>query len=317
MNSIYSILTLILLLAGSSIVIDGCSIRFSPKPEGTLSLSITDAPAQQVSQVLVTLSHIEIFQDDGSSQRIELDDLEINNLLNLDGDNALRIIRREEVPAGDFESLRIYFSRGNSNQVTERGGGQFPLLLPGQQPGNLREAYLESATDFTVADNQHQHLTIDIDLLRGLHKPDPGYYRLIPALRLIENANAGSIEGEVDPALVTAADCNNDNAADEGRGIGNLVYLYEDHDALTGDIYLDQNARPLSAGNPVTVAAVQQLAGESEYRYTVGFLPAGDYTLAFTCQGLSDQPLAQDSLRFDRSYNLSVTAGSRLEQDIQ
>lgn len=317
MHMLYSLLMVFLLLAGSSIVVDGCSVRFDAKPEGELDLFVTDAPAEQVSQVRVTLSRVELEEDDGSLQELDLDNTEISNLLALRGEDAEHILRRAVIPAGRYRSLRIYFSdQTGANRVIELAGGEFPLLFASQSSGAGSEGFLEISTDFDIPEDGRRRLTLDIDLLRGLTKPEPGFYRLIPVLRLVDNDQSGSFFGDVEATLINADDCDNDNAADEGRGRGNLVYVYEGHDQTVGDIHIDQNGDPLNDNNPLTVAPVRRAVGDSLWQYEVGFLPAGDYTLAFTCQGLSEAPLTLQALRFDRTLNASVSSGGRVRRNI-
>ena len=313
-----ALLAAMLLMAGSSIVVDGCSIRFSSKPEGELDLSITDAPVEYLEQVTIALTRVELRQSDGSTQRINTGPTNIDNLLELQGEASEQIVRRASLPAGDYDRLRLYFSNeSGANRVVLRTGGEYPLLLPGQSLANLPEAYLEVRQNFSIPENERLRLTLDIDLLRGLVRPETAYYRLRPVLRLVDNSEVGVLYGDVVASRVDATDCDNDNAANDGRSIGNLVYLFSGHDATPGDIHLDQNGQPVGGDNPITVVPVRLDSLTGHYRYEAAFLPAGRYTLAFTCQGLSERPNAEDQIRFDRRYNVTVSAGQRTRRNVE
>ena len=83
-----------------------------------------------------------------------------------------------------------------------------------------------------------------------------------------------------------------------------------------GDIYINASGRPINNNrrNPETVANVQ-LSG-SEYRYELGFIPEGEYTLAFTCHALRDFPNSQQNagtVAFSSRQNVTVRSGETAE----
>ena len=117
-------------------------------------------------------------------------------------------------------------------------------------------------------------------------------------------------------ALVTAGYCTSDNAADQGRSLGNNVYLYRGTGINLGDIYTNRAGTPIGSRNPYATAQVTKDTGGSEYSFEFGFIPAGSYTLAFTCQGMADEPMRQDSLRFDARQEVVVEAEEVLELEL-
>ena len=42
------------------------------------------------------------------------------------------------------------------------------------------------------------------------------------------------------------------------------------------------------------------------YEYQLDFIEPGDYTIAFTCQALDDDPETDDDIEFAESANISV-----------
>ena len=108
----------------------------------------------------------------------------------------------------------------------------------------------------------------------------------------------GSLSGTVADAL-TMGDCSSD-----AEGNGNLVYVYAGYNATVGDMG--------SANSPLVTAPVkvdEDMAGA--YRYTVRY--PGQYTVAFTCQGLDDNPdtdeVGANEIAFAGSVNGDVAAG--------
>lgn len=53
----------------------------------------------------------------------------------------------------------------------------------------------------------------------------------------------------------------------------------------------------------------------ANYTYTAGFLTAGGYTVAFTCQGANDDPATDDTLAFLAAANVTVEAGTTVQVD--
>ena len=63
--------------------------------------------------------------------------------------------------------------------------------------------------------------------------------------------------------------------------------------------------------DPLTTATVSYGDDSNRWAFEIGFVPAGDYTLAFTCDATLDSPDSDDSglVAFSDSVNVSVVAG--------
>mgnify|MGYP000215171343 CR=1 FL=1 len=237
-------------------------------------------------------------------------------LLALSGDLAAPLLASTEVPAGDYNYIRVYVQAGSpASEVEVDSGGIFDLLLPGQQTGNDNR-FLQLVSGFTVPAGGRADFTIDIDLRKALTKPsDKDHYLLRPALRLINNVDVGTLSGSVDSALLQDASCTNDIAADEGV----TVYLYRDGSEPLGDINVDEvgeGDHPVDDAdgfvdeiNPIATAAVKQNQNTGVYEYTLGFIPDGSYRVALTCQSLNDMPDTDEGLAFLQQARVSIVAG--------
>ena len=157
--------------------------------------------------------------------------------------------------------------------------------------------------------------TIDVELRKALTKPNgQNHYLLRPSLRLVNNAEVGTIEGTVDAPLINDPSCTNSTADDEGHS----VYLYSGNDADIGDVNVnatgegdhdtDDTDGVAPETNPLTLANVKFDTNTAEYRYQIGFVAAGDYTVAFTCQSLDDLPESDENIAFVGASNIQVTA---------
>lgn len=267
---------------------------------GSFSLALTDGPVDSANQVVVDFSGVSIKPVNGGVIEFLFDESRQIDLLQLQGTASAVIISDEMVPAGTYEWIRLHVNAEHDDVLDsfiELGdGSQLELRVPsGSQSG------LKLVQGFTVAAGGSSNFTIDFDLRKSITNP-PGLPGAIlkPALRLIDNVEVGSIAGVVDSNLV-AQEC-----IDAGVNAG-AVYIYSGADAMPMDM---QGADT----DPLTSALVSY--GETnEYVYELGFLPAGDYTLAYTCGSADDNPETVDSIAFMGAATVTVVAGSQAEYD--
>ena len=57
------------------------------------------------------------------------------------------------------------------------------------------------------------------------------------------------------------------------------------------------------------VTLVDPLAAIASYKYTVAFLPAGNYTVAYTCDASIDTLESGDEVQFISTSNVTIVAG--------
>lgn len=306
-------LPLAIVLSALTAALAGCNSDDSPAM-GRVSFSITDAPVDDVSRVQLTVTALSLKPANGSAVMLTLETpLIIENLLDLQGGNAVALLGPERVPAGRYNWVRLYVTPGGTDSfVVDDTGGTHDLLIPGQQSTNPHSRYVQLVSGFVVPAGGSADFTIDVDLRRALTLPSSGdEYFLRPALRIVDNSDAGAIEGTVDDQLIQGEACT----ADVATGAGNAVYLYSGHNALTEDIYLDDLGLPLAPGNPVSVTPVKQ-NDDGSWGYLFAYVSPGDYTVAFTCQANGDEPAVDDTLLMEDATNVTVTANATTTADL-
>jgi hypothetical protein len=282
---------------------------------GQLNLAITDAAVESADKVLVQFTGIEIKPTEGSSVTMELegdsqtciellDEIEPSStpegeptvrcidLLELQGSKNTLLLRDETVPAGDYNWVRLGVNaeRGvmDSIIVLDTGAEESLWIPSGSQSG------LKLNGGFRILAGETNDLVIDFDLRKSVNNPQ-GFpdYRLKPSLRLVNlNDNgAGSISGTIQASLLGGDECTEDAYA---------VYIYSGDDVTIGD--------EGSENAPLTSATVA-LDGESGlWSYEAGFLPPGDYTVAFTCEAENDDPeIGGEELNFYESADSPTT----------
>lgn len=260
---------------------------------GSFSLALTDGPVDSANQVVVEFSGVSIKPAVGDVIEFMFDEPLQIDLLQLQGTASEFIITEETVPAGEYEWIRLHVNAEHDSildSFIELGdGSQLELRIPsGSETG------LKLVQGFTLAADGHANFTIDFDLRKSVTNPPglPGAL-LKPALRLIDNLKVGSIIGSVDANLVAQ------HCADAGSNAG-AVYVY----AGAGVVPVDMRGEE---GDPLTSALVS-FGEQAEYRYEAGFLTEGEYTLAYTCGSLVDDPEQVDELFFVGAVDVMVVA---------
>ena len=289
------------LLAAASVALTGCGGSGSSDMTGTtgfLSLGVSDGPVDDALKVCIEFNEIEI-KGDGPPETIILSDPNDPdhpdyaptsvNLLDFQGGNAAPILINHQLPAGDYQWIRLGIDaeRGGSGG----GGGdsgegvecedEGSYIVMKDKDRSVHNLYVPSSANnglklvggFTVPANGSLNLTADFDLRKSITAPpglDPDI-KMRPTIRLVNNNEVGTLTGEVHPDLAMAADCDP------------WVYVFDVGTEPNGIVDGDEDEN-----DPVATAMVKGQPEDApvEYHYTIGFLLAGDYDVAFTCDDL-------------------------------
>jgi hypothetical protein len=265
---------------------------------GRLSLAVTDAPVDDARAVVIQFRGVAFKREGMGSETVT--DLDPSprqiDLLQFQDGRAAILLDNVTLPAGRYEWLRLIVdSEPNVRDsfVTLDSGAECELRVPsGAESGLKLNGGVTLPADGNVA------LTVDFDLRKSIHAP-PGQrgsgldctqaLLMRPTLRLVDNANVGAIAGHVDAALVTA-------------GCLPKVYVFEGANAAADDI--EESTQTTPDVDPTMVATVNVVNGVTRYDYRASFVPAGTYTVAYTCG--DDDPTDDDTLTFVQPQNATV-----------
>jgi hypothetical protein len=257
----------------------------------------TDAPSNaSATSVEVNLLGLDFRREDGTDRTLEFSNPQVVNLLDLETGDPMRLFTDEDLPAGHYIGVRLLFdSDEDPNQVTT-STGEFPIVL-------ADDAFASVA--FTVEESSgtnsggNKSLSLLLDLRQSLSFDGVAEeYTLTTHVRVVPANDAAQVQGNV------LVDCTETGSLDT---IG-AVYLFSDHDVEPDD--LDGFGVEPFATTRVTAS------GTGGFLYTLRFLPADDYTLAFTCRGNRDDVSVDDDLDFSRVQNISLSDGQTLQRDI-
>lgn len=265
--------------AGLGLLLGGC--------DGTLTADLaTDPPADTaIRSVQVNLLGLDLRKSDGTSATLEFNSGELVDLLDLRDGDPLRLFTNEDLPVGSYTGVRLLFDADERENAVTNSDGDIPLVL-------AEGAY--AAVDFSVEDQKSstEKLSLVLDLRQSLsYDKAKKEYTLTPLLRSVSSDDAARIEG-----VVTVA-CPLGTLLVPGEA----VYLFAGTNVSPDD--LDGARAEPFATTSVTRSVTTALV------YSLRFLPAGDYTLAFTCNGYEDELGVDDALLFRNVTNVRINRG--------
>lgn len=246
-----------------------------------MNLGVTDGPVDSASSVVVSFTGVEMQPSGGGkSITINFSAPKTIDLLQEQNGNEASLLTGESVPAGHYDWIRLMLSEAAdgtvANSYIEINGAQYPLMIP-----SGAETGLKLVQGFTMTANQVANFTVDFLLQQSITGP-PGQtsggtqdYILKPALRLIDNVQAGTISGTV--ALSTLQ--SNAACLSGYSGSGPLPNAH---------VYIFSGSVTPSSSLTAVVEPQITLSASGSYSYSQPFLLAGGYTLAVTCTSTSN-----------------------------
>lgn len=274
-------------VAALTTALAACGGGSSGDSTGSMSLDVTDAPTDKFTKVEITFTGVTLQPADGQAIEFTFDEPKTLDLLQLQGGETAPLLNEEEVPAGEYEWIRLTLDVDNS--FVYEGDVQYTLFVPsGAQTG------LKLVSGFTVAQGGSTNFTIDFDARKSIVDPQGNVadYFLKPALRLIDNLEAGSIAGTVDASTVIQTECT------DASTYSGMVYVFEGADATPDDLGSENEA--------LVAVPVSDEDNLGTYTYKAAFLSAGEYTVSYSCD--TDDNEVDEELTFVGTQNVTVEA---------
>jgi len=289
---------LIVTIASLALLLSACgSDSSSDSNNGTLSISLTDAPLDEASKVVIHFTKVLVHGGDGIDTEVTITDPLTGaegrsiDLMALQGNNSV-VLFEQALAAGTYSWMRLDLDLDVSKSYIElTDGSQHALDCTSCETSGYK-----LNNSFSVENEVVMAYTLDFDLRKSITVAGNNY-KLRPTLRMIATAESGHLSGEVDATLISEL----------GGVEGCAVYVYEGDDISPHDIYVPENAAvPNDQNNPVATANVDAVT----FEYTVGFLVAGNYTAALTCDAEEDDVLVQNqNLLFHGVENVVIESG--------
>jgi hypothetical protein len=254
--------------------------------EGRVTLSVADAPVDSVDAVVVQFSGVTFVRDDGERQTVTLSPPIQVDLLNAAGGDSVELLS-QSIDTGRYRRIELEVdgsSTSTESYVVARGSAErTPLFVPDEFISGL-----EVTASIDVNEDDPIEATIDFDLRQSLYFAEGSGYELRPKLRFVIDDETGSVGGTV------AADLINDSCT------AAAIYAFGGNNAALDD-YDGTGAQPVNS-------AIVRGDGADGFEYAIGFLEAGSYTLALTCEADLDEPDQDDDIEFIEMRNVTVRA---------
>lgn len=297
-------------MAAGLVACGGSSDNSDETQMASFSLGVSDAPVDSADAVVACFNAIELVGNGQGTQTFTVGDTEgavasndvckdengdtIPNtfgvdLLSYTGSDSANLLEGVEVEAGTYGQLRLIMSEGSYVQV---GDQQLPLQVPSN------ELKFDS---LTLDVNGNAAYTVEFDLRQAMVNPVgiDGYFLKPRGVRLVNNLEIGHVEGTLAEALLINNSCTV-APSDVSEPVA-VVYFYEGSDLEMTTL---ADVGGAETHQPYAVAAVY-FDGVSAYTFSVGYVAAGDYSAAWSCQ-TDDDPEADDDLTFNGVVNVSV-----------
>lgn len=249
-----------------------------------VSFGVSDAPVGNLSSVTITIASMTLQRDGDDDVVIETFDTDEGpveqitiDLLDYQGSASKIIVEEIELEIGDYDNLRLEILDEDTNEsyVIEDGSMDRKLLKVPSDELKLG--------GFDVEADGSAIFIIEFNLMRAMtYNPGPDRYILKPrGVRVVGVETAGTIQGDVAADLL-------DDCGSEDPTRASIVYLYEGIGLVEDDL-ADLFDPTVDMAAPPT--AIEPFAAETlgeDNHYTFAFVPAGDYTVAFSCDAIAD-----------------------------
>lgn len=260
------------------------------KKEGSLTMNLTDAPVDSLQSVVVTITGVTLKPKKGEAKTVSFSEQKVINMLDLQNGTVETLLDDYKLEAGTYEWVRLELStEDGALYVEDDMGGLVGLTVPsGFQTG------LKLNHEFVIPQGGDASFTIDFDLRKSVVKPEgQDDYFLKPSLRLVDNASVGKLEGDVSSSLIQTHCTNSGNFA-------GLVYVFSGSDVAPDD-YDELSVEAIAAGKVA-------IGENGLYEFTVPFISAGNYTVAYSCD--PDDSAVSETLNFIQTQNALISTNS-------
>ncbi|WNC70184.1 DUF4382 domain-containing protein [Thalassotalea nanhaiensis] len=287
------------------------------------NLSVSDAPVDNASEVVVCFSEItlkkdgeviqlplktndDVVQPVGAYECLDADGMPINenlaiNLLGAQGSESIEISETIDVEPGEYQMrVAVPDFSGSYVMTDEDGDGTDEKVLVEVPSEELK------FSKFTVTQGGAANFTLEFDLRKSMNIPNKegAAWHLKPnGVRLIDNNEAGHIAGIVSESLL----CTDES----GIETPTFVYLYvgsESDASLLGDMHYNEQGAYIGDGIEPLASTEVLTEVQSDGSYEIGFVATGEHTLALTCS--DDIPDVADVMNFTNLQLLTVEKGN-------
>jgi hypothetical protein len=274
----------------------------SRRETASLTLALSDQALEQLKEVVITIDQVTFVRSGADNVVVDtftipslgLEDVDSFQLDLLDylGRNTLTIITGLEMDVGSYSSIQfnILDTDINFSYVLESDDAQKQI--------NVASSIL-SVSGFTLSAGSESYV-VDFNLAQALQyrSLEDDYLLATDGIRVEDTTTAARLSGSVDSSLFNSVSPCDEKEEPES---GNRIYIYSGINLADGslaDVYTDNSSTvvPDVVVAPFAVGSLYDDPVLGGWQYIFGFLPAGNYTLAMSCNALDDDPVEYDEI---------------------
>tara|TARA_R110002049_G_scaffold70521_14_gene182142 strand:- start:4431 stop:5450 length:1020 start_codon:yes stop_codon:yes gene_type:complete len=304
----------------------GCSCGFDCNNDddddtnpARLTLGFSDSLPEDLRQVVIEVDSITLSRsgvEDVVIETFTIPELDLVDadtfqvdLLEYQGVSQLIVIEDLELIPGFYSAVSIAIVTGDVNKsYVQEDDDSLKAIAIGSSIRGLPGIELSSGD---------QPFTVEFGLAQALQyqASSETYLLTTNGVRIENNLTAAKLSGSVDSALFdTVSPCSEKTDPEKG----NRVYLYNELNLLEenlADVFTSQSTTtpPSNAVAPFAVASMAQDSLTGNWNYSFGYVPAGSYTIAFSCNTAADAAVEYNGLviplPIDQKYEITLTEG--------
>lgn len=298
-----------------------CNNDDDNKNPALLTLGFSDSIPEDLKEVFIEVDSI-TFQRTGSKDVVvdtfTIPEQNITNaetfsvdLLNYPGFAQLKVLTDFQISPATYSAviIKIIANGINSSYVLEANDTAKAITI-GNGNGNL-------SLDGMRLSSGIQAYTVEFSLAQALQlQPDGRYLLTTDGIRIENNTTDARLSGSIEKSLFSTTTICAEKSDPE---VGNRVYLYEGNSFSTNDLLADvftSDSNPVPppiAVAPFAVASLSKVPSTGNWVYAFGYVPAGDYTMAFSCNTATDDAVNWNDLTIplpvSQVYRLTLSEG--------
>ena len=270
---------------------------------GSVTVNLIDTPVDGATSVVVDFTGVVLHNTNGRTTTITFATARQIDLLQLQNGVMQALLQNQSVPSGNYDWMQLDVLATANTQgqsyITLDTGAQYPLYVPSGS-----QTALKLTTPFSVGQGGGAtQLLIEFDLRQSVTGTDGQNYTLVPAMRLENASQVGTISATVDLAALAR------------QQLGSGAQISQCSPGLF--VFSGSSVTPQNGGG-ASLVDFQPIAynGGTQAALSFPHLSQGSYTVAATCDyGLYDPTAVPGQSGYQALHwtvlpNVSVTANS-------